>query len=276
MSPRETGLVAVLLCFRQNEPEARLKRAIASTALRAPAGTTFFLHADGGEPASRANLESAAGSCAVEWFVSASPVGLAAGLNRLIDRVLDRPEFGFLARMDADDASVEGRLERQREVFENDPTLDILGTACRESGEDGNFLQTKTIPGTHEEILSRLPWRNPLNHPTVMMRRRVFANGLRYRTNVRLMEDYFLWVDAAAAGFRFANLAEPWLDYTRDPGFFGRRSGWGQACAEWNVRRYAADRLGVSSLSAWAAAGAAFLLRLLPGAIQAGLYKKLR
>lgn len=276
MRPEDPGLIAVLLCFRQNEPHERLKRAIASTAACAPAGTTFFLHADGGAPADRVDLESAAAKCRMDWTISPAAVGLAAGLNRLIDRVLERPEFGLLARMDADDVSVEGRLARQRDYFQEDPGLDILGTACRERDEDGNFLQTKSIPATHEEILGRLPWRNPMNHPTVMLRRRVFESGLRYRTNVRLMEDYFLWVDAAAAGFRFANLTEPWLEYTRDPGFFGRRSGWGQACAEWNVRRHAARRLGISSLSAWMAAGSAFGLRLLPGAAQACLYKKLR
>ena len=269
--------VAVLLCFRHNEPEVRLCRAISSTAAQAPEGTMFFLHADGGEPAGgRKALDAAAGGCVVDWTISSNSAGLATGLNRLIDKVLARGEFEFLARMDADDVSAEGRLARQRDFLQHHASVDILGTSCRELDERGNFLQTKILPAAHEEIVSRLVWRNPMNHPTIMLRRRVFEKGLRYRTDVRLMEDYFLWIEAAACGFRFANLTDPLLDYTRDSGFFGRRSGWVQACAEWKARRYAARTLQVSGPAAWVSPGSAFALRLLPAGLQTFLYKKLR
>jgi hypothetical protein len=167
-------------------------------------------------------------------------------------------------------------MEHQRRFLAEHPDVDILGTACHEVDEHGAYLQLKRMPLSHRAIVTTLPRSNPLNHPTVMLRRRVFASGLRYREDVKRTEDYHLWITAAASGFVFANLAEPLLNFQRDSAFFGRRGGWQQAGADLHVRLRAMRELRLFSAPNLLWAMAAFGLRLLPGALQKWLYHRLR
>jgi hypothetical protein len=93
---------------------------------------------------------------------------------------------------------------------------------------------------------------------------------------VKRTEDYHLWISAAGAGFVFANLAEPLLNFQRDSGFFGRRGGWRQAWADLHVRIRAMRELRLFSAPNLLWAVAAFGLRLLPAALQKWLYLRLR
>ena len=154
--------------------------------------------------------------------------------------------------------------------------MDILGTACHEIDEHGAYLQLKRMPISHRAIVATLPRSNPLNHPTVMLRRRVFDAGLRYREDVKCTEDYHLWITAAAAGFVFANLRDPWLNFQRDSTFFRRRGGWQQAWADLHVRVRAMRELRLYSPMNVLWAVAAFGLRILPAGLQNWLYHRLR
>ncbi|KEF41461.1 MAG: hypothetical protein ER33_11390 [Cyanobium sp. CACIAM 14] len=184
--------------------------------------------------------------------------------------------MALLARMDADDESLPGRMACQRQFMLDHLEVDILGTACHEIDEHGTYLQLKTMPLTHRRIVDTLPRSNPLNHPTVMLRRRVFESGLRYREDVRRTEDYHLWISAARRGFVFANLEEPLLNFRRDSTFFQRRGGWRQACADLHVRFRAMVELRLFSPINLLWALAAFGLRIMPATVQQWLYLRLR
>jgi len=145
--------------------------------------------------------------------------GLAACLNELIETVLCDERWGLIARMDADDESLPARMEMQRRFLAHHPEIDILGTACIEVNEHGQHLQTKRMQLVHKRIIRRMPRSNPINHPSMMIRRRVFESGLRYRTDVSRTKDYHLWIDAASKGFIFANLPQPLLNFRRDSHF---------------------------------------------------------
>lgn len=271
-----SGAIATLLCMRGDTPTALALRAIRSTAASLAPGDLLVLRVDGGTLNDPGRFRAAAAPARLVLREAAEGRGLAHGLNQLLEEVLRDPAIGLIARMDADDESLPGRMERQRRFLAEHPEVDILGTACHEVDEHGAYLQLKCMPLGHRAIVAALPRSNPLNHPTVMLRRRVFDSGLRYREDVKRTEDYHLWISAAGAGFVFANLPEPLLNFQRDSGFFRRRGGWQQAWADLHVRLRAMRELALFSAPNLLWAAAAFGLRLLPAALQKWLYRQLR
>ncbi|MCP9850234.1 glycosyltransferase [Cyanobium sp. Morenito 9A2] len=236
----------------------------------------IYLRVDGGTLPQAHEFRAAADPVPLMLRESLEHTGLADGLNQLIDEVLQDASITLIARMDADDESLPGRMEDQRHYLQAHNKVDILGTACREVDEHGQYLQLKRMPSHHKNIIAALPRRNPINHPTVMMRSRVFSGGLRYRLDVRRTEDYHLWISAARAGYEFANLDQPLLNFQRDSSFFQRRSGWRQAIADFHVRWRAIWELRQITPANLLWAMAAFVLRLLPANIQSFLYRQIR
>jgi hypothetical protein len=277
MTPSQPPLpIATLICMRAGSPLDLALRAIHSTAASLTGGDIILLRIDGGLPEDLELFRQAAAPVPLQLLGSQHHQGLAACLNELIDEVLRNERWALIARMDADDESLPGRMEVQRMFLAERPDIDILGTACIEVNEHGQRLQTKLMPLNHDAIVRRLPRSNPLNHPTVMIRRRVFTSGLRYRTDVRRTEDYHLWIDAASNGFKFANLAQPLLNFRRDSQFFDRRGGLRQAIADSNARLRAICALGRINPIDIAWVFAAFGMRLLPGRLQKLAYLRLR
>ncbi len=260
--------IATLICMRAGSPLALALRAIHSTAASLTSSDIILLRIDGGLPEDLELFQQAAAPVPLQLLGSPQHQGLAACLNELIEEVLRDERWELIARMDADDESLPGRMATQRTFLAKHPDVDILGTACIEVNEHGQHLQTKRMPLNHKAIVRNLTRSNPLNHPSVMIRRRVFTSGLRYRTDVSRTEDYHLWIDAASKGFIFANLPQPLLNFRRDSHFFERRGGLRQAIADSNVRLRAIRVLGLTSPVELFWIFAAFGMRLLPGRLQ--------
>jgi hypothetical protein len=277
MKPRQPPLsIATLICMRTGSPVDLALRAIQSTAASLTSQDIIFLRIDGGLPDTKEIFERAAAPVPIQLRSSQKHQGLAVCLNTLIDEVLDDEQWDLIARMDADDESLPERMMIQRDFLTEHSDIDILGTACIEVNEHGKYLQTKRMALTHDAIIRTLPRSNPLNHPSVMIRRRVFASGLRYRTDVSRTEDYHLWIDAASKGFKFANLPQSLLNYRRDAHFFDRRGGFRQAIADANVRLRAIRTLDRSNPADLLWVFAAFGMRLLPGWLQKIAYLCIR
>jgi hypothetical protein len=277
MKARQAPLsIATLICMRAGSPKDLALRAVQSTAASLTSQDIILLRVDGGRPEDRERFEQAAAPVPLQLLGCQQHKGLAACLNELIEEVLSDERWQLIARMDADDESLPGRMESQRAFLSEHPNVDILGSACIEVNEHGKYLQTKRMPLNHEAIIHSLPRSNPLNHPSVMIRRRVFASGLRYQTDVSRTEDYHLWIDAASMGFIFANLPQPLLQFRRDDLFFDRRGGLRQAIADSSVRLRAIQKLNLSSPMNYLWILGAFAIRLLPGKLQKLAYLHLR
>jgi glycosyltransferase involved in cell wall biosynthesis len=268
--------IATLICMRAGSPLDLALKAIRSTASSLTHNDIILLRIDGGLPENLELFQQAAAPVPLRQLASQRHQGLAACLNELIEEVLHEANWQLIARMDADDESLPGRMEIQRTYMAQNPDIDILGTACIEMNELGEYLQTKEMPLSHEAIIRNLPRSNPLNHPSIMIRRRVFASGLRYRTDVSRTEDYHLWIDAASKGFIFANLPQPLLNFRRDSRFFDRRGGLRQAIADSNVRLRAIRILGQNNPVNLFWVLASFGMRLLPGRLQKLAYTYVR
>lgn len=206
--------------------------------------------------------------------------GLSKGINSLIRLSLNYSSDYFF-RMDADDVVISGRFQKQLDFMEANPSIDVCGSSIAEFYR-GNFSEVdrpssyRVVPETHKEIYSGLARTATFNHPTVCFRlsslKSSFGNFEIYDEAAGLAEDYKLWVDLAALGFKFANINEPLLAFRVTEDFYKRRSSM-RAIAELRVRLYAMKRLRLYSISNLIYAYAILAIRFMPPFIIKMAYK---
>lgn len=268
--------VAVLMAVHAGANPDHFAEAVASIRAQTAANVRLYLWCDGPLPAAHEAVIDA--TCVPVDVVlrSPRPVGLPAGLNRLIDAALADPCIGFLARMDADDISLPARLERQLAFLHRHADVSIVGTWVVEFTLPDVPLFHKRLPTSPEEARRFMVYRSPLAHPTVIFRRAVFEAGHRYDHALLQAQDYELWSRLLLAGFEISNVPEYLLWYRMAGDFYGRRTGWSRAVTELKERlRYARASgllrprhvLGLASL---------FLIRIAPVGIKRLAYRALR
>lgn len=140
-------------------------------------------------------------------------IGLKACKNKLV------------ARMDSDDISRGYRCEKELEVFLNHPEISIVGSTIEEFSVTTDLVDSlRVVPQNNREIVSFSKRRNPFNHPSVMFRKEDVLKAGNY-SNVRYMQDYYLWIDMLSAGMQGYNIQEPLVWMRADSNLFKRRSG---------------------------------------------------
>jgi glycosyltransferase involved in cell wall biosynthesis len=134
-----------------------------------------------------------------------SQLGLAASLNRGLDEARGR----WVARLDADDAMLPSRLERQLAGMAAAPGLAVLGTGVVEIDEAGRLGRVHDAPRGNAAVRWQALFGAPFFHPTVLLDRVLLErHALRYDPAFLESEDYDLWsrlLDVADGD----NLGEP-------------------------------------------------------------------
>jgi len=166
---------------------------------------------DGSSDSSPALLRQAAAQDPRIRVLPAERSGLVAALNT----GLAAARGSLLARMDADDVARPDRLERQARALEAEGAPDVLGSRVEVLGgadNEGMRAYVAWSNGLLDDAAIRrdLFVESPLVHPSVMTPTRLLRGLGGYRLYDG-PEDYDLWLRAAAAGARFAKLAEPLL-----------------------------------------------------------------
>lgn len=129
--------------------------------------------------------------------------GLAGALNRGLGMAL----APFVARQDADDASLPPRLERQASFLGAHPGVAVVGTRWQEEGPDGEEVRPRT-PFTAGPVNGALLRHNPIAHSTAMFRREAVQALGGYDERLPFAQDYDLWLRLAATGASLWNLDE--------------------------------------------------------------------
>ena len=202
--------------------------------------------------------------------------GLAFQLNSIVDKVAaSSSNFQFIARMDADDINDLNRFSKQVSFFLANPEVAVLGSSVDEFYADGSVFY-KSMPQQHDEIYKNIIKRCPFNHPTVMFNLATLSfEDLNYPSTLMNTQDYYLWVDLAKKGYRFANIDEPLLKFRVDNNFHKRR-GLQKAKNDFMSRLYAIRELDMSTPSNWLHSFLLFFLRISPSWIKNLAYEKLR
>lgn len=96
-----------------------------------------------------------------------------SGLATALNYGLSRCRYSIIARMDADDVSLQDRFEIQYNYLIDHPDIDVLGGQVEECDDDlKSTFSTRNVPLRHEEMLQFAKLRSPLNHPAVMFRKK--------------------------------------------------------------------------------------------------------
>lgn len=144
------------------------------------------------------------------------------GLGEALNLGLKAASFEVVARMDSDDISLPHRFIKQYSFFKNN-NYDVVGTNMIEFEKDeSNITRLKKVPENHEDILKYSKFRNPINHPTVMFKKKAVLESGNYE-KMPYFEDYYLWIKMLKRGYRFFNIQEPLLKFRADKEMIKRR-----------------------------------------------------
>ncbi len=170
--------------------------------------------------------------------------GAAVALNR----GLDLARAPLIARLDADDVSLPGRLRRQVEFLAEHPDVHLVGGLAYLVDQDGVRLKLLHPGRLHEDLRRELLRRNWVVHSSVMARRQSLLDIAGYNVECRRQQDYELWL-RLALDHGLALLHEPLVEYRYHPGMSSRRApSLGVAGAVAKARRELGRALGVPTV----------------------------
>lgn len=203
--------------------------------------------------------------------------GLAHSLNDLLAVVMPQG-YEYIARMDADDISVLDRFEKQIGYLEKHHDIDCLGGAINEIDEGGEDRGKITYyPCSPEKTRAFFAKRNPVAHPTVIMRRTIFEkSGCYYPVDFVRNEDTMLWYKSYMGGAKIANLPDVLLNFRMtDAMFTQRRNGRAFAKSQLELRKMINKDLQFGFIAS-VYAYAMYLLMISPSWVLKLAYKILR
>lgn len=134
-------------------------------------------------------------------------IGLASSLNKAISLA----QYDIIARMDADDISLENRFERELVEIKNG--YDFVFSKYVVIDEDGNMRKEVKGYTSDEKMLKKsISIKNCVCHPTAMFRKKIFENVGGYSI-LPVVEDYDLWKKFIAEDVRMKAINEVLLKY---------------------------------------------------------------
>lgn len=145
------------------------------------------------------------------------------GLTKSLNKGLEYVDTEYIARMDSDDVCGAERFERQVEFLEQHPDVDVVGTFMQEIDEYGQLFQVREYPTNPDEVIGYIKKASPLQHASVMFRKSLFDDGLRYDEKYRTTQDLALWFDVLAKGKKIANIPAILMYYRLTNATYDRR-----------------------------------------------------
>ena len=196
------------------------------------------------------------------------------GLGTALQTGLEKCYCDYIARMDSDDIAVSDRFEKQVDYIKKNPQISVVGGYINEFIEEGKIIRTKTMPLKYKELYKYGKYRNPLNHMTVLFRKKDIIDSGGYQPMPGL-EDYYLWSRMLAQKYRIANIDKVLVN-ARLGNFSNRRGGLGYFLTYFRLRKIQ-NKLHYTNIPEFII-GIMFtaLITLVPNNIRNGLYRVLR
>lgn len=229
--------LAVLMSVYKNDNLLHLKESINSLLNQTYKDFDIHIQLDGFIPKDCEDfLDSISGKNTFIYKRSENK-GLAQSLNDLLERV-QKLNYLFYARMDADDICFSDRFEKQISYLQNN-NLDIVGGQIIEFGENiDEVISERIMPTSHEEMTRLMKIRSPFSHPTIILRKEVIDKIKGYNASI-FPEDYDFFVRAYMAGCKFGNVPDKvlWFRLGKDSSAAIKRR-WGIKYAKNEFRLY--------------------------------------
>jgi glycosyltransferase involved in cell wall biosynthesis len=122
-------------------------------------------------------------------FYRRKNVGLTLSLNHGIELARGK----YIARADADDVSLPGRLAGQVKLLDSDGHLDLVGSFFQTISAGGDVTARVEVPVDPLYRLWRLQFHNVYAHGSVMFRKSGFLRAGSYDGCFAYAQDYDLW-----------------------------------------------------------------------------------
>ncbi|MBD3241517.1 MAG: glycosyltransferase [Chitinivibrionales bacterium] len=195
---------------------ATLEAALASVLSQDEHAIDLIAVDDGSSDGSAELLERAAAADRRVRMLHQPHGGIVAALNAGLELSRGR----YIARMDADDRSLPGRLSGQRRLLDTDMSTGLVSCLVAFDQEEHNqgyrrYAEWTNSMITHEQIHRNRFIESPLAHPTVMFRRELIERHGGYADG-DFPEDYELWLRWLDAGVRMQKVPSV-LYHWRDP-----------------------------------------------------------
>lgn len=198
------------------------------------------------------------------------------GLGYALNDGLQVCKNELVARMDTDDICKPDRFERELKVFEQHPDYGMVGSWIDEFyTTPKEIVSQRRLPETPDEVYRYGKRRCPVNHPTVMYRKREVLKAGGYQTEY-FPEDYFLWCRMLHQGTKVYNIQDSLLWFRSSPDTYRRRGGWKYACDE-AITQWHIFRMGYISLPIMMSNIAIrFSTRIMPNGLRRMVYAMVR
>lgn len=146
------------------------------------------------------------------------------GFIKSLNCGLEASKGKYIARMDGDDFSHPDRFEKEVAFLEANPDVMVVGGQMNIMDENGQITSSRSYPSGGLKLFLFSCARNPLSHPTIMMRRELIDKGYRYDETLRMSEDLDFWLRLMNDNYKIANLPDTVLDYRVTDSFLEKRS----------------------------------------------------
>lgn len=148
-------------------------------------------------------------------------VGLGPALKKGVEECSNE----YIARMDSDDYSLPQRIEKEFEIFESNPDIDIVGTNVSEFIDSlDNVVCNVVLPEQNDEIIKFSKKRNPFRHSSIMFKKSKVLKAGNYR-EYYLCEDYDMWLRMIRSGCKCYNIQDVYVYMRIGKDFYKRRGG---------------------------------------------------
>lgn len=124
-------------------------------------------------------------------------------ITKTLNSLAKKAKGEFLARMDTDDISEPDRFRKQVAFLRKHPNVQLVGTSASLINEKGETIGVQDMMTTWAEIKRTAFFKNPLIHPSWMMRKEWFEKVGGYNENFLFAQDWELllrsvWKDGVA------------------------------------------------------------------------------
>lgn len=134
-------------------------------------------------------------------------MGIVSSLNVAIQQV----KGNYIARMDADDVSINNRLEMEYNYLVKN-NLDLIGSWVRLIDNSDEYIGEIQFPTTTNGIRKQIKYRGCMAHPTWFGKTEVFYSLNGYRHMI-YCEDYDFILRALLKGYKLGNIPYYGLKY---------------------------------------------------------------
>lgn len=205
MKPKISVLMSVF-----NETETELKKAVESILNQTYPNFEFIIVLDNPQKKElkKCLLHYQRMDKRINLILNQKNSGLIASLNL----ALFQASGDYIARMDADDISIEQRLEKElNHLIQNQS--DMVFSQRLEINEQGQLMEGNlSMPKKKEKLERLLPVQCFVTHPSVLMKKSILNMEAGYR-DLPSAEDYDLWLRFLTGKYKIDWIDEPLICY---------------------------------------------------------------